>query len=511
MNLTSKLIKTEKQLNKWHQDANLLIEEKQRNQEELTQKINELETKAQLVTQSLESKELELTNNLLILEKDKHNLTTKLTEIEKQLNKWHQDANLLIEEKQRHQEELTQKISELREQAQLVTQNLELKELELTNNLSVLERKRHEQVILNRKKDKHNRKYFLLLSILVSVTGFIFFDNTFSVKKISKQDEVKQVIPVEVVKAEYSLGINNKLTTSGKTIAYETHVIKSNINGRVKELNCSVGQYVKKGDILAILDTEQIDYQIELITQEYELKKKKLDSIKKLLDKNLVSYVEYANYEIEYLNTKQRYYKLLDDKTNHYIVAPSSGIVEEKLVVNGEFVTQKDKIVVIHDIQIVKVGFNIDELDYQKFKSAKQSYVNIYLPALDLSLKLSNFKTSEIAQEKNHSVYIEAFIPNDDNLITPGLFVNVDVIFSDDQQVIKLPNSTIFFEDHYFCYVIENDIAKKVEVEISDSDNTNISVISPIIKSGDQVVVSGKKGLYDGAKVLIDNTSVVSP
>jgi hypothetical protein len=25
------------------------------------------------------------------------------------------------------------------------------------------------------------------------------------------------------------------------------------------------------------------------------------------------------------------------------------------------------------------------------------------------------------------------------------------------------------------------------------------------------VVVSGKKGLYDGAKVLVDNTSVVSP
>ena len=143
------------------------------------------------------------------------NLTSKLIKTEKQLNKWHQDANLLIEEKQRNQEELTQKISELREQAQLVTQNLELKELELTNNLSVLERKRHEQVILNRKKDKHNRKYFLLLSILVSVTGFIFFDNTFSVEKISKQDEVKQVIPVEVVKAEYSLGINNKMTKKG--------------------------------------------------------------------------------------------------------------------------------------------------------------------------------------------------------------------------------------------------------------------------------------------------------
>ena len=85
------------------------------------------------------------------------------------------------------------------------------------------------------------------------------------------------------------------------------------------------------------------------------------------------------------------------------------------------------------------------------------------------------------------------------------------MIFSDNQQLIKLPNSAIFFEDYYFCYVIENDVAKKVEVEIIDSDNTNISVISPIIKSGDQVVVSGKKGLYNGDKVLIDNTSVISP
>jgi uncharacterized protein Yka (UPF0111/DUF47 family) len=154
INLTSKFIKTEKQLNKCYQDMNLLIKEKQRNQEELTQKINELEKKAQLVTQSLESKELELSNNLLILEKDKHNLTSKFIKTEKQLNKCYQDMNLLIKEKQRNQEELTQKINKLREQAQLVTQNLELKELELTNNLSVLERKRHEQVIVNYKKKK---------------------------------------------------------------------------------------------------------------------------------------------------------------------------------------------------------------------------------------------------------------------------------------------------------------------------------------------------------------------
>lgn len=354
-------------------------------------------------------------------------------------------------------------------------------------------------------------KYFVLFAMFGVFIGINFMKKIFLVEEVSQQVEVKQVIPVEVVKAEYSLGISNKLTTNGKTIAYETHPVKSNITGIIKELDCSVGTYVKKGDVLAIFDTEQIDYQIELTTQEYDIKKKKLDSLQKLLDKNLICYTEYANHKIEYLDVKQRFHRLLDDKTKHYIVAPLSGIVEEKFVVAGEFVMQKDKIVMIHDIQIIKIGFNIDELDYQKFKGAENSYIYVYIPALDLSFTLNDFKTSEIAQEQNHSVYIEALIPNDDNLITPGLFVNVDVIFSDNQQLIKLPNSAIFFEDYYFCYVIENDVAKKVEVEIIDSDNTNISVISPIIKSGDQVVVSGKKGLYNGDKVLIDNTSVISP
>lgn len=349
-------------------------------------------------------------------------------------------------------------------------------------------------------------KYFLLFSMFTIFVGIFFLKKTFSIEKVTQQVEIKQAIPVEVVKAEYSLGTSNKLTTNGKTIAHETHLVKSNITGTIKQLDFSLGTYVKNGDILAIFDTEQIDYQIELINQEYEIKKKKLDSLKNLLNKGFISYTEYAHHEIEYLEIKQRYHKLLDNKANHYVVAPLSGIVEEKFVVDGEFVMQKDKIVMIHDIHIIKIGFNIDELDYQKFKSTKDSYIYIYIPALDLSFTLNNFKTSEIAQEKNHSVYIEAFIPNDNNLITPGLFVNVDVIFSDNQQVIKLPNSAIFFEDYYFCYVIENDIAKKVAVEIIDSDDVSISVISSVIKSGDLVVVSGKKGLYDGAKVLIDNT-----
>ena len=61
------------------------------------------------------------------------------------------------------------------------------------------------------------------------------------------------------------------------------------------------------------------------------------------------------------------------------------------------------------------------------------------------------------------------------SMLKPSLVPSLSIEVSN---ISPAPNSAIFFEDHYFCYVVENDIAKKVEVEISDSDNTNISVIS---------------------------------
>lgn len=347
---------------------------------------------------------------------------------------------------------------------------------------------------------------FITIAIVIAIVVVIVCIKKVDDRQIPVQQVNSQavVVPVEVVKAQYSEETNDILVTTGKTLPYETHAVKVNITGRIKELDLPIGSYVKKGDILAVLDTTQIDYLIELANEEYRLKEKKANSMKQLADKNLISYTEYVNHRIEYLESKHKYYTLLDDKTNHYIIAPLSGIVERKLVADGEFVTQKDKIAVLYDIHIIKVAFDLDESDYQKFKSSPDSYVNIYIPALDLALKLSDFKTSEIAQDKNHSVYIETFIPNDNNLITPGLFVNVNVIFNSNKQRIKLPNSAIFFESYYFVYVIENNIAKKVRVEIGDSDSQSVEVVSGI-KPNDQVVISGKKGLHDGTKVLIED------
>jgi len=351
------------------------------------------------------------------------------------------------------------------------------------------------------------RKLYWLLSVLVVIVVMIVLSQLLWTTSNKKTVNVKKnkPIPVEVMTANYNEELSNEVAIAGKTVAYETLPVKANTTGMIKKINFSIGSYIEKGDVLAVLDTSEVDYNIELSAEEYQLKKKQMESISQLLDKGIISYTEYVKYRLEYLESKQKYYTLMDQKEKHYIVSPLSGIVESKLVSEGEFVMQKDKIAVVHDIHEIKIAFYMDENDYQHFKKTQDNYAEIYIPALGKAFDLSDFQTSEIAQDKNHSVYIEAFIPNPGHQIIPGLFVNIKIFMFKKEKVMKVPNSAVFFEgSDYFVYIVKDHAAMKIAVKIGESSNESVEILSGVA-AGDRIIISGRNKLHDGVKVLEEN------
>ena len=351
------------------------------------------------------------------------------------------------------------------------------------------------------------RKLYWSLSVIVMIVLVVIIRQLFWTNGNKKTVSVQKnkPIPVEIMAASYNEDLSNEVAIAGKTVAYETLPVKANTTGMIKKINFSIGSYIEKGDVLAVLDTSEVDYSIELSAEEYQLKKKQMESISQLLDKGIISYTEYVKYRLEYLESKQKYYTVMDQKEKHYIVSPLSGIVESKLVSEGEFVMQKDKIAVVHDIHEIKIAFYMDENDYQHFKKTQDNYAEIYIPALGKAFDLRDFQTSEIAQDKNHSVYIEAFIPNPEHQIIPGLFVTIKIFMFKKEKVMKVPNSAVFFEgSDYFVYVVKDHTAMKTAVKIGESSNESVEILSGIAV-GDSIVISGRNKLHDGIKVLEEN------
>ncbi|WP_395947715.1 efflux RND transporter periplasmic adaptor subunit [Caedibacter taeniospiralis] len=352
------------------------------------------------------------------------------------------------------------------------------------------------------------RRLYWLLPIIIIVVGIIISQLFWrSTDKKTIDTKRSRPIPVETIKVSYNEDLSNEVAITGKTVAYETLLVKANTTGTIKKINFSIGSYIEKGDVLAVLDTSEVDYNIELAAEEYQLRKKHMDSVQQLLDKGVISYPEYLRYRLEYLESKQKYYTLMDQKEKHYIVSPLSGIVESKLVSEGEFVMQKDKIAVAHDIHEIKIAFYMDENDYHIFKKTQDNYAEIYIPALDKTFDLSNFQTAEVAQDKNHSIYIEACIPNPEHEIIPGLFVNIRIFMFKKEKVMKVPNSAVFFEgSDYFVYVVKDNIAKKVSVKIGESSNESVEILAGI-NTGDNIIISGRNRLHGGVKVLEENVT----
>ena len=83
------------------------------------------------------------------------------------------------------------------------------------------------------------------------------------------QETTAAVVPVEVMTAE-PMGISKSLTYVGKVAANDTVNVTSKISGQAKEVYVNVGDTVKKGQVLLLIDDKDIRDQIS--TSEAQLK-----------------------------------------------------------------------------------------------------------------------------------------------------------------------------------------------------------------------------------------------
>ncbi|API86509.1 efflux RND transporter periplasmic adaptor subunit [Francisella uliginis] len=309
------------------------------------------------------------------------------------------------------------------------------------------------------------------------------------------------VVEVENLKEQDSY---NELNLFGKTSAYQVFTVRAKSSGVVHNVTFSLGSFVKKGDLLLSFDTELIDSRIQIQKEIYETKYKQAEAMRKLVEKGAASNFEYSKFRLDYLNNKQEYYERLDEKEKSYILSPTNGIVESKYVSEGEYITDKDKIATIDNIDKIRISFDMEEDDYRKFKKSKEATIQAYVQSIDKLIDVNAFESSEISRDGSHSIHIEGVIPNDDRELLPGLFVKIRVLFSDKNKMILVPKQAVVMDDdQYFVYKYNNGTAEKVFVEVRKIYNDYLQISSSLDKN-DKVIIASSRKLYPNAKVSLE-------
>lgn len=188
---------------------------------------------------------------------------------------------------------------------------------------------------------------------------------------------------------------------------------------------------------------------------------------------------------------------------NAVVTAPISGYVSSVNGEVGQIASPQSPVVTMVNTNPLIVKANISENDITKVKVGTS--VTVEVPALSKELKASVTAVSPVMDAGLKSYPIEISLPNPSNELKADMVVNVKFDFPTTARENKLvvSRSAVFeLGGKEYVYVIQNDVAKQVEVTTGQRTSDQIEILSGV-KEGDQVVVKGQTLLKDGGKVKI--------
>jgi len=312
----------------------------------------------------------------------------------------------------------------------------------------------------------------------------------------------EKVVPVsyEIVKASDLL---ETFTLPAGLEAWEDLVISAEIAGPVNRINFEEGQRVKKGEVMLEIDAERVKSNLARDEENYAVNKRKLERYRELSAEGLVSDQELD--ELDNLVTAAdmtlKATRIQLDKC--YPKAPISGIVDLHYVDRGEYVDSGKPLLRLVQIDKLKAIADIPEKDvlYLKVGQAVDIITATINDREPSSLKGTIEHIAYSANEMTRTYRAKIVIDNSAGTLRPGMIVRARFVRQQLQQVISVPLYAVLDrEGKKSVFVVENGVAKQLNVEIGSSVDQRV-VIKSGLQAGQRLIVKGQQLLIDGAKI----------
>ena len=374
----------------------------------------------------------------------------------------------------------------------------------------------------------------LIILLILGVGGYFVYDKFFNIK-----DEKVEFITKKAKKGSFS----KKVDATGEIFATELIDVGAQVSGQIKKLYVKLGDQVKKGDMIASIDSSTQQNSIDNKEAQLAIYKAQLESAKvalniaktqfdrenALFSKNATSKQEFESAKNTFSSNsakikeleaqiKQTNIELSTAKINlgyTKITAPRDGTVVSVQVEEGQTVNANQTtptIVNIADLSHVKMKMQIAEGDITKIKVGTpveysilseptkkfQTTVSSIDPGLttlsDGSYGSSSSSKSSYSSSSSSSsavyYYAQSIVDNKDGILRIGMTTQNELLIANVEGAIIVPSIGIKKDENgTFVYVLKDGKAVKTAVKTGIKDNLDTQIISGI-NEGDEIITS---------------------
>lgn len=296
----------------------------------------------------------------------------------------------------------------------------------------------------------------------------------------------------------------------------ETHnyvgVVESNyssslgfqVAGQIASIYVVKGQQVKKGDLLAKLDADNLKsaHEAALATlRQAEDAYRRLNQLYENKSLPAIKFVEVQT-KLEQARSMERIAakNLRDSK----LYAPFDGIVGDRMADPGENTMPGVSVVTLLNIEDVKIKISVPEDEISRIE--KEQKASVRVAALNnLCFDAVVIEKSMISNPISHTYEVKCKPFNAASpLLLPGMVCSVDILSGVDCSRLVVPADAVqtAYEGGRFIWTAENGQAVKCPVQVGELTAEGI-VIRTGIKEGTQIIVEGWHKISEGSKIII--------
>jgi cobalt-zinc-cadmium efflux system membrane fusion protein len=354
------------------------------------------------------------------------------------------------------------------------------------------------------------KKLYFIIALIVLAIGCSEKHAEVHDEKFCLSDTMSRVISIDTVGRQR---IANELSLSGKVTANEDKVVKvlPLVGGIIEDLRVELGDYVEKGQTLAIIQSSEIaDFEKQLTSAESNLSvaQKSFSVTQDMYKAGLASEkemvmdrkeLEKAESELKRIKEVFRIYGIQGNSV-YTMKAPISGfIIEKNVTENMQFRTESaNNFFTISGLDEIWVIANVYETDINKVKVGYDAEIKV-LPYPDKVFKGKIDKIFNVLDPATRVMKVRVRMNNKGYELKPEMYAQVIVRYEEgDNTMIAVPSESIVFDKNRNFVMVYTDRCsiETREVEIHQRLNS-ITYIKRGLKEGERIISNHQLLVYN--------------
>ena len=307
-------------------------------------------------------------------------------------------------------------------------------------------------------------------------------------------------MPVDVDTARVR-PIIDAVRATGRIEAVQAVELRSDEQGRVTALTFREGQTVTRGAALVRIDDAMLRAQAERADADRDLAQQQLARVRRLREQNAAAPADLERAEATARSANAALSLLQLQIARSTVRAPFSGIVGQRFVSIGDYVTTSSPLLTLQTVDPQRAVIQVPE---RHAASLRQGQTVEFTVAAEPQRKFAarvDF-IDPVVEGTNRTITVKGLAVNRDRLLKPGMFIEARLATAVRDKAIVIPEDAIQpLRTANIAWVVDKGKASRRVVQLGVRSAGFVEVLSGV-SAGELVVVGGLERMGEGMPLM---------